>query len=71
MPIRKYFGEQVRRRRRALNLSQEELAHMAGINRSHMGQIERGKKNAGLTTVASIANALNCNVAMLLDFHSE
>jgi transcriptional regulator with XRE-family HTH domain len=71
MPIRKYFGEQVRRRRRALNLSQEELAHMAGINRSHMGQIERGTKSAGITTVASIANALNCTVAMLLDFHSE
>jgi transcriptional regulator with XRE-family HTH domain len=71
MPIRIYFGEQIRRRRKALNLSQEELAHMAGINRSHMGQIERGKKNAGLTTVASIAKALNCSIYVLLDFHSE
>jgi transcriptional regulator with XRE-family HTH domain len=66
-----FFGKQVRSTRKALNLSQEELAHMAGINRSHMGQIERGKKNAGLTTVASIAEALNCSICHLLDDQSE
>jgi transcriptional regulator with XRE-family HTH domain len=71
MPIRMYFGEQVRSTRKALNLSQEELAHMAGINRSHMGQIERGTKTAGITTVASIAKALNCPVSLLLDYHPK
>jgi transcriptional regulator with XRE-family HTH domain len=71
MPIRMYFGEQVRSRRKALNLSQEELAHMAGINRSHMGQIERGTKTAGITTVDSIAKALNCSLSLLLDYHPK
>ena len=68
MPIRMHFGEQVRIKRKALNLTQEELAHMAGINRSHMGHIERGTKTARITTVASIAKALNCRVMVLLDF---
>lgn len=68
MSITKHFGETVRSTRKALNVSQEELADMAGINRSHMGQIERGTKSAGLTTIARIAKALDCSPAQLLDY---
>ena len=68
MSITSHFGETVRSTRKTLNISQEELARIAGINRSHMGQIERGTKSAGLTTVARIAKALNCSAAQLLDY---
>ena len=68
MPITIHFGEQVRSTRKNLNISQEELALIAGINRSHMGQIERGTKSAGLTMVARIAEALDCSAAQLLDY---
>mgnify|MGYP001088483090 FL=1 len=68
MSITKHFGETVRSTRKTLNVSQEELADMAGINRSHMGQIERGTKSAGLTTIARIAKALDCSPAQLLDY---
>jgi len=68
MSITKHFGETVRSTRKTLNVSQEELADMAGINRSHMGQIERGTKSAGLATIARIAKALDCSPAQLLDY---
>ena len=66
MSITKHFGETVRNTRKTLNISQEELAHIAGVNRSHMGQIERGYKSANLTTIDRIAKALNCSPASLL-----
>ena len=50
MSITEYFGKTVRKRRKELKMSQEDLAHVAGINRSHIGQIERGLKSAGLLT---------------------
>ena len=66
MSITKHFGEAVRDARKNLNITQEELAHIADINRSHMGQIERGYKSANLTTIDRIAKALNCSPASLL-----
>jgi transcriptional regulator with XRE-family HTH domain len=68
MSITEHFGATVRSTRKNLNITQEELAHIAGINRSHMGQIERGTKSAGLTTIARIAKALHCSPAQLLDY---
>jgi transcriptional regulator with XRE-family HTH domain len=67
MLITKKFGQSVRVSRKEANLTQEELADLAGINRSHMGQIERGYKSPSLTTNDLIAKALNCSVAQLLD----
>ena len=68
MSISKYFGAKVRITRKTLNMTQEELADTAGINRSHMGQIERGKKNANIETIARIAKALHCSAGQLLDY---
>ena len=72
MSITEHFSAAVRSRRKELNMSQEDLANLAGINRSHMGQIERGLKNASLPTIGRIAKALNCSPAQLLDYtHSD
>ena len=68
MSITQHFGESVRATRKVLNISQEDLAFMAGVNRSHMGQIERGLKSASLPTIDRIAKALNCSPAQLLDY---
>jgi len=71
MSITEHFGATVRRTRKTLNLSQEELAYIAGINRSHMGQIERGTKSASLRTIDRIAKALHCSPAQLLDYNKD
>lgn len=55
----KRLGEAVRARRKAAGLSQEVLADAAGIDRSHMGKIERGERNVTLLNLIKIAVALN------------
>lgn len=60
------FGEAVRARRKALNMSQEALADYAGIDRSHMGKIERGERNVTLLNIVRIAEAMNCKSSDIL-----
>ena len=52
------FGTQVRRIRKELNISQEKLAELAGIDRAHMGHIERGSASPTLKKIYQIAVAL-------------
>lgn len=40
------FGARIRATRKEKGLSQEELASLAGLDRSYMGHIERGKKTS-------------------------
>ena len=60
------FGAAVRARRKAMELSQEALADLAEIDRSHMGKIERGERNVTLLNVIRIARALRTKPAELL-----
>ncbi|MDO7672927.1 MAG: helix-turn-helix domain-containing protein [Reinekea forsetii] len=55
----KRFGRRVREVRCSLNITQEQLADMAEIDRGHMGHIERGTKCPSLNKVEQIAKALN------------
>jgi|TARA_B110000091_G_C13425337_1_gene313766 transcriptional regulator with XRE-family HTH domain len=66
MSLTTRFGGAVREVRQSLEMSQEALAHEAGINRSHISQIELGVKSPGLSTVERIALALDCPVSLLL-----
>ena len=47
-------------------MSQETLADAAGIDRSHMGKIERGERNVTLLNVSRIAKAIGCKPSELL-----
>lgn len=60
------FGCAVRARRLALGMSQEALAHDAGIDRSYMSSVERGGQNLGLVLAAQIARALDARLADLM-----
>ena len=61
------FGENVRKFRRKLNISQEELADKADLHRTYIGMIERAEKNITLVNIEKIANALNVKIKDLLD----
>lgn len=52
------FGSEVRRRRQALKLTLEVLAHRAGLTPHHLSNIETGKTDPRLSTVLAIAKAL-------------
>tara|TARA_B110000977_G_C10658144_1_gene330745 strand:+ start:100 stop:333 length:234 start_codon:yes stop_codon:yes gene_type:complete len=60
------FGKNVRKYRRLLNISQEELAHRADLHRTYIGMIERAEKNITLVNIEKIANALEVNIDELL-----
>jgi len=47
MDLRQVFAANLRRLRHEKRLSQEALAHEAGINRSYMSRLERGASYAG------------------------
>lgn len=56
------FGKRVREVRRNKGVSQEKLAELAGIDRSYMGNIERGEKNITLKKVYEICEALGVDI---------
>tara|TARA_R110002051_G_scaffold225076_3_gene288025 strand:+ start:1421 stop:1648 length:228 start_codon:yes stop_codon:yes gene_type:complete len=59
------LGQRLRDRRQALGWTQEELATHAGIDRSYIGGVERGRRNLTFTVLCQIAHALGCDVADL------
>ena len=60
------FGAAVRALRMERGIAQESLAHLAGIERSHMGKIERGEHMPTLAIILKIARALGCSAADLM-----
>lgn len=46
-------------------VTKRDLAAAAGITESHMGEIERGTRNATPAVLAAIAGHLGCPVSML------
>ena len=60
------FGQRVRASRRALGLTQEELAEKVGISASFMGHIERGSRVASLETLVALCNVLQVSPQTLL-----
>jgi transcriptional regulator with XRE-family HTH domain len=52
------FGRAIREIRHELDISQEELALRAGIQRSYLGGIERGERNPSLANILKIAGTL-------------
>ena len=66
--ICKRFGANVRRMRRAQDISQEELAHRADVHRTYLSSLERtGGRNPTLRVMERIAVALGVDVADLLE----
>lgn len=60
------LGDAVRAYRQSRDLSQEALADAAGIDRSHMSQIERGKRNVSFLNVLRIADAIGVRAADII-----
>ncbi|CAN7408314.1 helix-turn-helix domain-containing protein [Acidovorax sp. LjRoot118] len=60
------FGTAVRRLREPRGWSQELLAEHADLNRSYVGEIERGRAIASLVTIDKLSQALGVSSATLL-----
>ncbi|AJA09883.1 hypothetical protein SKP52_15005 [Sphingopyxis fribergensis] len=64
-PYLDILGKRIRARRSELGMSQERLAHEAGLDRSYVGRIERGEHNLTFIALVRLCRALKCDVAAL------
>ncbi|KHF34603.1 HTH-type transcriptional regulator SinR [Paenibacillus sp. P1XP2] len=67
-PHEAHIGEKIRRLRKKMGWTQEELAYRAQIDTSYLGQIERGKKRSPtIRIIGKIADALSVDSSLLLE----
>ncbi|MFA7416533.1 MAG: helix-turn-helix transcriptional regulator [Rhizobium sp.] len=66
MEIREVFAKNLRLIRQSKGLSQEELAHLADIDRTYVSSLERGVYSPTLDVVQRLAKALETDAAELL-----
>ena len=48
-------------------ISQEQLAEKCGFHRTYIGSIERGERNATLSTLEALSESLDVSISRLLD----
>lgn len=60
------IGGEIKRRRKLKGLSQEQLAQMVGIALSSIRRYESGERQPDEATINAIADALKCDVDVLL-----
>lgn len=63
---KKSLGEKIREGRKIKKLTQQQLAELADISTTFLGEIERGKKMPGLNVLIQIINALDISADWLL-----
>jgi transcriptional regulator with XRE-family HTH domain len=60
------LSKRVHQRRLARKWSQEEFAHVSGLHRTYIGQIERGEKNISFANLVKISGVLGVTMSELL-----
>lgn len=65
-PLLREVGRQVRARRKALGLTQRDLAARSGLSLRFLAEIERGAGNVSLARFAALARALDSTASALL-----
>ncbi len=66
MEIREVFARNLKALRLAKGLSQEELAHLADIDRTYISSLERCVYNASIDVVQRLASVLGVEASDLL-----
>jgi transcriptional regulator with XRE-family HTH domain len=60
--IKLTFGKRLRELRQAKGMTQESLAHEAGLDRTYVSSVERGERNISLENIQRLALALGVNI---------
>ena len=63
MDLRKLFATNLRRIRHQRKMSQERLAHDAGVDRAYMSRVERAVTYVGLEIIGKLADVLGVDPA--------
>lgn len=60
------LAEQIKKRRKALGLSQEKLAEKCGFDRTYISLLERSERNPSYLNLKKLSNGLGVSVSELL-----
>ena len=60
------MGKKIRRKRREMDITQEQLAEKVGISTSFMGHVERGTRTLSVDTLFKLCVALNVSADYLM-----
>ena len=71
MNIIEVFGNNVRKYRKQLGISQEKFAELCGLHRTYISDIECFQRNVSLESVQKIADALNIEPFLLIKEETE
>lgn len=66
MTLGEIVAANLRRVRKERGLTQEALAHLAGVNRNYVGMIERRENSPTIDVLERLASALNVDAITLL-----
>lgn len=67
MDVRARLGENLKRHRLRLALSQEEFADLVGLHRTYVSDLERGTRNPTISIIEQVATVLRVQTGSLLD----
>ncbi len=71
MDLQEIMGRVIRRTRQERHLTIKELGEKAGLSEIYVGEIERGQKYPSSRVLESIAQALDMDIADLLELVAE
>ena len=67
MNINTEFGNKVKELRIKYNMTQEDLAFKANLDRSYIPSIENGKRNVSLQTIEKLAKAFEIDISVFFN----
>jgi len=65
--LKTLLGMAIKTQRASLGISQEELAHRAGLHRTYVSDLERGARNPSIESIEKLADALQVSVSNLFE----
>ena len=65
--LKTLLGMTIKTQRASLGISQEELAHRAGLHRTYISDLERGARNPSIESIEKLAGALQVSVSNLFE----
>lgn len=68
MDIKLLVGKRVKELRNELGISQEELADLAGLDRTYITSVECGRRNISIINIEKLAKALKVSLAEFFNF---
>ena len=68
MDIKLLVGKRVRELRNSIGISQEELADLAGLDRTYITSVECGKRNISIVNIEKLTNALQISLKEFFSF---